>query len=241
MHGVMSQPNSVAEYRAQTSRLLAEFPVDKAMELAVGGGSFEVVGAAEAALMRQAGLSEGQFVIDLGCGCGRLAVRLSKQFGRGISYLGTDVVPELLDYARERSDPSYRFALTEGLNIPAEDNSVDFVSAFSLFTHLPLYETLTYLREAHRVLKPYGTIIFSFHEVWTNPWFFIRVKRAELGNFEPRQMRFVRVPGGVSTYFFSRSTITHSTRRLGFETETIIPPTNINQTVAVLRKTAADN
>ena len=63
---------------------------DKAMSLAVGG-DYEVVGAIEAELLKHYGLGPNDFLVDAGCGSGRLASALASYL-KG-SYLGIDVVP----------------------------------------------------------------------------------------------------------------------------------------------------
>ena len=69
---------------------------DRAMREAIGG-EFQAFGMIERELLYQYGLQDSHFVIDVGCGSGRLSHALAKTFaGR---YLGTDVVPELLEYA----------------------------------------------------------------------------------------------------------------------------------------------
>jgi 2-polyprenyl-3-methyl-5-hydroxy-6-metoxy-1,4-benzoquinol methylase len=70
---------------------------DEAMRLAVGG-EFDAVGKLEYYLLRSLGLSSGHLVIDVGCGSGRLARQLASD--TSIRYVGTDVVPRLLEAAR---------------------------------------------------------------------------------------------------------------------------------------------
>ena len=70
---------------------------DEAMRLAVGG-EFDAVGKLEYYLLRSLGLSSGHLVIDVGCGSGRLAQQLAGD--TSIRYVGTDVVPRLLEAAR---------------------------------------------------------------------------------------------------------------------------------------------
>lgn len=132
------------------------------MALAVGG-DFEAIGLLERDLLIAHGLKSNSSVADIGCGSGRLALPLSDYLSG--SYLGTDVVPELLDYARRLvKRPDWRFELVTGLSIPAADASLDFVCFFSVFTHLLHEESYRYLEEARRVARPAGTIIFSFLE-----------------------------------------------------------------------------
>jgi ubiquinone/menaquinone biosynthesis C-methylase UbiE len=139
--------------------------VDEAMAVAVGG-DFESVGITERAAMRHAGLRDGMALIDFGCGSGRLAWALGQAMR--IDYLGIDVVQALLDYARGKSPPGYRFLLSRALRIPAPDASADMVSAFSVFTHLLHTETYIYLEDIRRVLRPGGKLVFSFLE-FANP------------------------------------------------------------------------
>jgi SAM-dependent methyltransferase len=142
--------------------LIEHHGVDQAMKLAVGG-EFEGIGILERELLIQFGLEKEGYVIDVGCGSGRLAKPLS-QFLVG-KYLGIDIVPELVDHARrlvQRHD--WRFEIAKGLTIPEEDGKADMVCFFSVFTHMLHEESFVYLQEAKRVLKPGGKIIFSFLE-----------------------------------------------------------------------------
>jgi len=133
-----------------------------AMQAAIGG-EFEAFGILERELLIQSGLRPDGYVIDVGCGSGRLAKPLSEYLtGR---YLGTDVVPDLVAHARALVErPDWRFEVVDGLTIPEADSQADVVCFFSVLTHLLHEESYVYLREAKRVLKPTGTIIFSFLE-----------------------------------------------------------------------------
>jgi 2-polyprenyl-3-methyl-5-hydroxy-6-metoxy-1,4-benzoquinol methylase len=71
--------------------------LDEAMSYAVGG-EFDLIGDIECAIMQYYGLEPTHYLIDVGCGSGRLAKPLSNYLaGR---YLGTDLVQDLVDYAR---------------------------------------------------------------------------------------------------------------------------------------------
>ncbi len=160
----MAETNFLKSYPDHLAQLRANLPNDAAVEAAVGG-EFITVGKLECALLRSLGLAPDAFVVDVGCGSGRLAWQLALEID--LRYLGTDVVPDLLDHARRRCErPDWRFVCTDGISIPCETASADFVCFFSVFTHLTHEDSFRYLREAKRVLKPGGRIVFSFLEFY---------------------------------------------------------------------------
>lgn len=154
-------------YRRLVKSLKRVHDTDQAMELAVGG-EFEAVGMLELETLKYFGLKEDAYVIDVGCGSGRLAKPLSRYLtGR---YLGIDVVPELVGHARRIvGRPDWRFEVAEGLSIPEVDAAADLVCFFSVFTHLLHEQSYVYLREARRVLRPHGKIVFSFLDFTVPP------------------------------------------------------------------------
>jgi SAM-dependent methyltransferase len=218
---------------------------ETALQQAVGG-EFEVVGYLEFARLRQLGLKPEHAVIGVGCGSGRLAVQLAPWLdGR---YLGTDILPSLLDHARKlcgRDD--WTFVETNGQEIPAPDESADFVTYFSVLTHINHEESYRYLAESKRVLRPGVVIVCSFLE------FLIRshwaIFRADLQD---------RSPEKVLNQFLSRDAFQAFAFNLGLELVSFIDgdkPTipidrelnwsngvqmsglgNLGQSVCVLRK-----
>jgi SAM-dependent methyltransferase len=156
-----SEPHFVRDYRRLVRRLKADYPIDTAMSLAVGGGYSET-GERLADAVQWAGLSTGHSLLDLGCGSGRLSSALSKRVE--ISYCGIDIIPELLAYARRKAPESYEFVHSKTLSLPVGDAQFDFAASFSVFTHLRHEETFTYFGEISRVLKPGGKLVFSFLE-----------------------------------------------------------------------------
>jgi SAM-dependent methyltransferase len=152
-----------ASYVAEYDRHLKTLSEEDAVKRHVGGiDSYYVIGAVERRLLEISGLKPDSYVINLGCGGGRLEKALSDK--PELRLLGIDVVPRLIDYCRRELRKDWRFEISEDFTIPERDNAADFVTAFSLFTHLLHEETFTYLRDAHRVLKPGGTLMFSFLE-----------------------------------------------------------------------------
>jgi ubiquinone/menaquinone biosynthesis C-methylase UbiE len=179
-------PHFVRDYRRMVRKLASTYAKDEAMERAVGG-AYVSVGQAQAALLKEIGLGEGDYLVDVGCGSGRTAFALRDM--AALRYQGTDVVQELLDYAREKvARPDWRFTLVEGLTIPEADGQADMIAMFSVLTHLTTGEARTYLTDARRVLKPEGKIVASFldtsldvHRKYIAPWYYhiINLIRAE--------------------------------------------------------------
>lgn len=157
----MAKFHYVEDYERLVAQLVASYPLDEAMSLAVGG-DYDRIGRIEAQILAYAGLVDEMCVFDLGCGSGRLATALSARFS--INFIGTDVVQTLLDYATVKNPKHYRFLRNEDLTVPLKSESVDIASAFSVFTHLLHEETFLYLTDMRRTLKPGGRIIFSYLE-----------------------------------------------------------------------------
>jgi SAM-dependent methyltransferase len=147
-------------YTRVTRSFIAKHGLHQAMRLAIGG-EFDSFGILEHETLIQYGLQPDGYVVDVGCGSGRLAKPLS-QYLTG-KYLGIDIVPELVNYARNLvARPDWRFEIASGFHIPEQDSQADMVCFFSVFTHLLHEQSYVYLQEAKRVLKPGGKIIFSF-------------------------------------------------------------------------------
>ena len=127
------------------------------------GGDFQALGEIEKQLLIGYGLKPEHTLLDVGCGSGRLAKQLINYLTSG-RVLGTDVVTELLDYARIGCPSNWQFALVDEIRVPFGDNEADFAAFFSVFTHLLHEESFCYLVEARRVVKAGGVIVFSFLE-----------------------------------------------------------------------------
>jgi len=218
----MKLPHFLSSYLKQSKELLETHDESRAMSLAVGG-DYEAVGALEFCLLKQQGLQPQHTVIDAGCGSGRLATQL-KDYLTG-TYVGLDVVPELFRYAQqacERSD--WKFYQAPGTTIPERDASADFVTFFSVFTHLQHEEMYRYLADAKRVLKPGGKIVFSFLEFRIPSHWFI---------FE-HSVKDAR-PEKVLNQFIDRDMIREFASHLGLEIEEIhdghIPHIALDRTV----------
>lgn len=138
------------------------FGEERGPEVAIGG-EFYAFGVVEREMLRYYGLAESSYLIDVGCGSGRLSRVLAPSHkGR---YLGTDVVPSLVEHARAEANRSdWRFETVETITIPEDDGVADVVCMFSVLTHLLHEQSYLYLEEARRVLRSGGIIVISFLE-----------------------------------------------------------------------------
>lgn len=162
----MANPDNLLGHRARYESLKKKVPADKLGFAYVGSGAGSdaaaEVGFREEEVLRHYHDLDGAYVIDLGCGVGRLTQYLA---GSPVArYLGTDILPEILAEAQKLAAgrDTFSFAIAENFKIPEDDNKADIVCAFSLMTHLLDTEVRIYFGETARVLKPGGIGIFSF-------------------------------------------------------------------------------
>jgi SAM-dependent methyltransferase len=160
--------HSVRDYQALVQMHLRRQPHDRRLALANAIGAqtmaeFDAQGDGHVAVLRHHGLASGMSIYDLGCGCGRTAQALKRNGWTG-RYVGADVVPELLAEL-VRQCPDYEAVLNFDRTIMAEDESIDLLFNWSVFTHLLPAESFLYMIDAHRALKPGGKLLFSFLEM----------------------------------------------------------------------------
>jgi SAM-dependent methyltransferase len=219
---------------AFVDEIKATMPHARAMEYAIGDG-FAEIGAMEQALLRHFGLPEDGYLIDVGCGAGRLAKPLSGWLkGR---YLGIDLVPDLVAHAQAITGrPDWRFEVIDHIGIPERDGRADMVCFFSVMTHLLHEQSYWYLEEAKRVLKPGGTVVFSFLEFAEPghlPIFWATLESAKAQRVAPMNV------------FVERNAIRVWAERLEMEIEAfhdggdhVVTEGNLGQALCVLRKPA---
>ena len=111
-------------------------------------------------LVRQAGVSPGDRVLDLGCGTATLTI-LVKGACPGAEVTGLDGSDQILDIARDKvgeagAELSFVHALS--YEIPFEDDSFDRVLSSFFFHHLDREDKRRTLREVCRILRPGGEL-----------------------------------------------------------------------------------
>jgi len=108
----------------------------------------------------QGGLVGKDRVIEIGCGLGRVTRALANHF---VEVVGVDISPEMLRRARQMSEAgnvSYTL-VRPGSILPVESGSADLVMAWTVFRHVSDAVFIRYAREAHRVLRPSGVLVFD--------------------------------------------------------------------------------
>jgi hypothetical protein len=124
------------------------------------------------------------------------------------------------------------------IKIPERDERADFVTFFSVATHLQLFETYNYLQEARRVAKPSGVMVVSFMELGNPAHLQIFQHTAEVA----KQGLLVHL-----NMFFEPSMLQIMADHLGLAIENVFPAgapfipsecglKSFGQSIAVLRK-----
>ena len=109
-------------------------------------------------------LADRRVVVDLGCGCGRIARWLAPDVvgGQG-RFLGFDINPGMADWCEANLPGDYgRNQLLPPLASP--DGAADLVYAYSVLTHLREATAVRWLEEIARILRPGGLALLTFHD-----------------------------------------------------------------------------
>lgn len=154
--------DNVAGHRAKYDHLRANLPQEEVGPTFVGGGDATWTGFNQVEILRSLKDLDGAAVVDIGCGIGRTTRYLLDE--NVSTYLGIDVIPEILqgasDLARGRSN--FVFVIGADCALPCPDASADIICAFSVITHLLDEEIFDYFLEMRRVIRPNGVAVVSF-------------------------------------------------------------------------------
>ncbi len=114
-------------------------------------------------LIRFGGLSDGDRVLDVGCGTGSLSLAVPG-IANVHSVAGVDLTESFVEFARRRSsDPRISFQPADARALPFEDNSFD--RAFSMLVLQFIPDAARAVAEMRRVVRPGGTVTAA---VWDN-------------------------------------------------------------------------
>lgn len=144
-----------------------------------GGRRFARIGKTLSEILQDyAGLKKESKVLEIGCGCGRVALALTNILDDN-NYFGVDIESVSLDACKknmELTKKSFQFDLLDVSNneynpkgkysassykFPYIDKSFDVVFLISVFTHMIPSDVSNYIREICRMIKNNGHCLFS--------------------------------------------------------------------------------
>lgn len=173
---------------------------NKELQLAIGDG-YEAVGKEFFHYFISFGeVKPEEKILDVGCGCGRMAVPLTMYLHKPGYYRGFDISREAIDWCKKNITSAYPHFLFEYADIfnkeyneqgviaskkytfPYADNTFDFIFLTSVFTHLLPEDMEHYFSEISRTLKSGGRCLITF--------FLLNEESRTLMNEKPQVMNF---------------------------------------------------
>lgn len=154
-------------------------PLPRKEDLQVTGGAFRACYEFLGYFLTRAGLQPQHSVLEVGCGCGRMAYPLAYYLRPPGRYEGFDIVAHLVAAASSALTPTFphvRFQAVDLWNsvynpngrlrasefaFPYPEASFDLVFLTSVFTHMFPPDVRRYLAEIRRVLRPGGRVLLT--------------------------------------------------------------------------------
>jgi SAM-dependent methyltransferase len=198
-------------------------------------GSFELSGAEFMGYLRSlASLRPDERVLDIGCGCGQMALHLKNYLDERGSYVGVDIHRPSIAWCQRKIACRYKnfqFAHIDVRNLaynpdaaqraeayvfPFADRSFDLILLKSVFTHMRPPEVSNYLSEVARLLKTDGRCLATF--------FLLNDEQAALANdlsfdFGEGEWRYVHEHSPESAVAYDESFVMQLLEKYGLAVE----------------------
>jgi demethylmenaquinone methyltransferase / 2-methoxy-6-polyprenyl-1,4-benzoquinol methylase len=130
------------------------------LDMLTSGFSFGLDHVWRTRAVSRSGIREGEQVLDVCTGTGKLAFLLSRRVGLRGSVTGVDFCQEMIELAKVKAGSRYKnvsFRCADAQQVPFPDNSFDAVTVAYGIRNIP--DTEAALSEFKRVLKPGGKFI----------------------------------------------------------------------------------
>jgi SAM-dependent methyltransferase len=146
----------------------------------VGGSNFEATGQEFLGYFVELGeLKPTESVLEIGCGCGRMALPLTHYLADEGHYVGMDIVKRSIKWCRKHitskypnfefyhvdlDNPRYNTGSLQAKDhvFPFDDYSFDFVYLTSVFTHMLPEDMENYVGEIARLMKQQGRALITY-------------------------------------------------------------------------------
>ena len=103
-------------------------------------------------------------VLDYGCGIGRVLRHFAGHADQWREFWGCDIHDESISWLKANLSPPFRFANNlETPHLPFEDDYFDLIYGISVFTHLTEDQWQGWLKELHRITRPAGVVLLTYH------------------------------------------------------------------------------
>jgi len=137
------------------------------------------------ALFARAQVAPGEYVLDIGCGCGETTLEIVRLAGPGGHATAIDVSEPMLARARERMPPGApaTFTVADATIFPFDPGRADLL--FSRFGVMFFAEPALSFANMRKGLRPGGRVVFAcWREPRLNPWLMLPLR--EVTKFAPR-------------------------------------------------------
>lgn len=104
-------------------------------------------------------------LLDFGTGWGRILRFFLRDFQSDRLY-GVDVYPELLDICKSTFEFGTFIKCNALPPLDLADQSIDFITGYSVFSHLSEKTSLAWIKEFHRIMKPGGVLALTTRGRW---------------------------------------------------------------------------